>query len=457
MFLSKPSYFSFNCGNYIPENSVINSAIRRDGYYQRLCSEIYDTYKVGGTCLMLLLTYNNKSLPFTYNPLYNEYAPTFNREHLQIFLNRLKVYSRRKLLGSYKYFICMEYGTETKRQHYHLLLFVHDKSKYRDFIDLVRDIWDNSLKLGFVFPDKNIGSYNKALLRSRHGAASYASKYVTKDVAYLGHPKVIRLQQYYYELKNKKEYEKALEVLRCFPRILQSNGIGLSLENQLINDFSETLHRGILNPLTKKYAPIPQYIINKYMYSNVLAFDGRKGLGDNILYDRILKVDTEKYIQYKLTSLDNLTLKYYNFIANNFANDSEFNYISKCFILNNDIYKLASILAKYRQYVRIYSFNVMSFVNNFFDAFNIENIKRYIALQSDTYSRYLECDKLKKYSSYVKSLSFEYIDISNKLDKCIEKLDTLIELDQEERILKDNEAYELKKRNSIKEYPVNLC
>lgn len=457
MLVNKPSYFSFNCGNYIPENAVINAAVRRDGYYQRLCSEISDTYKLGGTCLMLLLTYNNKSLPFTYNPLYNEYAPTFNRKHLQIFLNRLKVYSRRRQLGSYKYFICMEYGSNTKRQHYHLLLFCHNKSKYRNFIDLIREIWDKSLDYGFVFPDAKMGSYEKALLRSRHAAASYVSKYVTKDVAYLGHPKVVRLRKYYEHLKAEHEYDEALEVLRCFPRILQSNGIGQSLENQLITDFSETLYKGILNPLTKRYAPIPQYIINKYMYSNVLAFDGRKGLKDNVLYDRILKVDDEKFIQYKLVSLDNLTLKYYNVIASNFVNNSEFMYISKCFTLNNDIYKLASILAKYRQYVRIFSSNVRDFVKDFYSAFDIENIKKYISFQSDTYSRYLEFSKRCKYSSYINTLSFEFIDLSNKMKNCIKQLDTLIEMDQEERILKENENYEIKKRNAVKCYPVNLC
>lgn len=316
MIVKKKGYFSFRSHNEIPDNTIINTKMRQDGYFQRLCSSVDATYKRGGCCLMLLLTYNNQSLPFFYNPLYRENVPVFDRKHVSKFLNRLKVYSRRKGYCSYKYFICMEYGEQTKRQHYHLMLFVDDVSYYRKYVDMVRSIWSENLDYGFVFPDKNIGSYEKALMRSKDGASSYCSKYVTKDVAFLGEPRVVRLREYYKKLVEEKKDDEALAVLRLFPRVMQSQGIGADLLLQLHANFKECVDKGVLNPITKSYAPIPEYVKNKYFYNSVKAFDGRLSKRtEKPLYDRILKVDEDEYVYYHLSKIDRLALKYYNILA----------------------------------------------------------------------------------------------------------------------------------------------
>lgn len=456
MEIRKKSYFSFRSHVNIPNNSVINTKLRQDGYFQRLCSSVDTTYKNGGCCLMLLLTYNNRHLPMYYNPLYKEYAPVFNRSHVSKFLNRLKVYSKRKGYCKYKYFICMEYGEDTKRQHYHLMLFVEDSAFYREYVDMVRSIWSENLNYGFVFPDKKVGSYDKALMRSKEGGSSYCSKYVTKDVAYIGEPRVVRLREYYNYLMDNKKYNKALSVLRLFPRVMQSNGIGADLLLQLNANFKECVKNGILNPITKSYAPIPEYIKNKYFYNSVLAFDGRKSKRtDKPLYDRILKASENDYVYYHLSKIDRLALKYYNLLVLDIKSEFDITSLSSTFG-NINIMDICKRLVIFRNFSSFYSFNMLEYVKSFDDFFNIDIVKKYLILQSDIYSRFLECSKQYIYSNILTNF-YEYFPIFRLMKDTIKYLDERLESEYEERILHNEESYKLKKANIEKKYPVNLC
>lgn len=455
MRVERKDYFSFRSYVDIPDNSVINTKIRQDGYFQRLCSSVDTTYKKGGCCLMLLLTYNNKSLPFFYNPLYREYAPVFDRNHLSTFLNRLKVYSRRRCLSAYKYFICMEYGEQTKRQHYHLMLFVSNSSQYREYVDLVRHIWSDSLDYGFVFPDKKIGSYEKALMRSKEGASSYCSKYVTKDVAFIGEPRVRRLKEYYRHLVSQGKEDESLAVLRLFPRVFQSQGIGADLLLQLHSNFKECVAKGILNPITKSYAPIPEYVRNKYFYKSVKAFDGRLGKRGKPLYDRLLKADEDQYVYYQLSKIDNLALKYYNILALDIKSDFDATAL-KSFFADIDVMDICRKLVIFRNFSSLYSCNMIDYVSSLDDFFNVDIVKKYLLLQSDTYSRFLERGRRTIFSN-LQSCFTEYFDIFILLNNTIKFLDARLESEYEERVLQDDKAYKLRIVNSRKLFPQNLC
>lgn len=457
MYISNKSYYSFKSGTYIQDSQLIFGEIRRDAYYQRLCSQINDTYNIGGECIMLLFTYNNAHLPYFYNPLMNERVPVFDHNHIRTFLNRLKVYSRRQNLSPYKYFICMEYGENTKRQHYHALFFLSNKSEIKQYVDLCRKIWTNDMNLGFTFPSTYGNPYEKARLQSRNGAASYASKYVTKDISYYSLQSVINLKELLLFYKYNKDVDNYRKVLRLFPRIYQSNGIGASLLKQL-ND-TNTFRTGILNPLTKKYAPIPAYILNKYLYTYVPAFDNRIGENGNKLYDRVLRCTDEQLLTYNRIRLENSVLDIYNTISQSVDISSHKQLLYNYFNIDNT-FDLSDILAKYMLYVRTFSFNMMEFAPNFINAFDNSVIDKFLLLQSDTYARYLECDTRIAYGKFVDLFS----GVSNILDDVIVSLnnitDEIFQYKESialERINVNKEREALKDTKRFKYYPTNLC
>lgn len=69
------------------------------------------------TACFLTLTYNDANLPDNYS---------INREHLTLFLKRV-----RKRMGAFRFFGCGEYGDINLRPHYHLLMFGHDFAEDR--------------------------------------------------------------------------------------------------------------------------------------------------------------------------------------------------------------------------------------------------------------------------------------------------------------------------------------
>lgn len=82
--------------------------------------------------------------------------------------------------GAYKYFIAMEYGKNTKRQHLHGLFFLSSAVDYVFFCELCRELWT----YGYTFPkyDKRTRRYvdddgndNSPLIRSRVKGSIYVS------------------------------------------------------------------------------------------------------------------------------------------------------------------------------------------------------------------------------------------------------------------------------------------
>ena len=192
--------------------------------------------------------------------------------------------------GSYKYFVCSEYGKDTKRPHYHVIFFLESCVNWFDFVEKCRAKWT----YGFMFPkyDRFRGVYidkngrpmsdGKPCISSLGGCAKYVSKYITKDMSYYGLPV---LHKY---LSDKPHRER---MRRYLPKHWQSNGLGLSaldyfsVNNE--NSVKDVIENGILNPLTFKYVPLPSYIINKLMFYNVN--NGRvSDTNGKPLYDRYL-------------------------------------------------------------------------------------------------------------------------------------------------------------------------
>lgn len=116
--------------------------------------------KVSNTSFMVTLTYNSDFIPITQNGY-----RTIDKTHLQDYFKRLRKHSSIKNYGYGKisYYACGEYGTNTKRPHYHVLL-------YNAHPDNIAAAW----KLG----GKEIGSIHIAPLNM--ATIQYAFKYLQK-------------------------------------------------------------------------------------------------------------------------------------------------------------------------------------------------------------------------------------------------------------------------------------
>lgn len=122
--------------------------------------------RVSSCSLFVTLTYDDQYLPLidecdddgVINPYAN--TPTLFKDDLQLFFKRL----RKKTKARIKYYACGEYGTATKRPHYHAIIFNADE-------DDILDAWcDDSTPMGNVF----FGKADSAAIR-------YVSNYLQKS------------------------------------------------------------------------------------------------------------------------------------------------------------------------------------------------------------------------------------------------------------------------------------
>lgn len=77
----------------------------------RLCHEA-EQYK--DKCWFITLTYRENALPIN-----QDGEPYISKRHCQLFLKHLRTFTGRQ----FRYFLCGEYGSDTHRPHYHIILF----------------------------------------------------------------------------------------------------------------------------------------------------------------------------------------------------------------------------------------------------------------------------------------------------------------------------------------------
>ena len=287
--------------------------LHRSDWATRMQFEVHDLSRRGGHALMLLLSYNDKNLPlFPYSGL--EDMPCFNKQHVLDFLNKLKVYAHRLYgKGSFKYMICSEYGEHTRRPHYHIIIMLEPCVDWLSFCLKVHEYW----KYGFVFPkyDKNrkifVDNHNKPvspLVQNPVAGGRYCTKYVTKDLYFMGQPRLAEFLkgEYYQSLKCNHLYDEKRVYDYCLPFHLQSKSLGACILNYI--DYSSngtiaaTLNKGVLdfaNP--GKYLALPRYIVNKLLYKNVNTKDTEipriSSVTGKYLYDRDLSEFGKKYLK----------------------------------------------------------------------------------------------------------------------------------------------------------------
>lgn len=252
---------------------------RKSTWEDRLCLEVSEWYKQGGIGLMLTFTYNNDCLPHFERDGIS--VPCFSPTDISAFLNRVKVRSSREFGNDfYRYFVCSEYGKNTKRPHYHCIFLIRDGSKYVEFVEMCRTAWcwlyerdkkghyKPTCPLGFMFPKRKYGKYiddkgrnRDPRFKSQKAGAKYVCKYVCKDLAYFDIPVVNEFYKDYPEFKN-----------YC-PRSWKSNNLGFIAVEKVLQNADATaiqklLRFGVWSPLQQKYVKLWDTAINRLMYVN---------------------------------------------------------------------------------------------------------------------------------------------------------------------------------------------
>jgi hypothetical protein len=134
---------------------VICMKQKRNAWSFRLNQEL----EIASSAHFITLTYNDENLNFAQNGL-----PEVSKNDFQLFMKRL----RKRNPFPIRFYAVSEYGSRTKRPHYHMILFNYDNDQEKVYKD-VTDAWN----MGQI----HIGEVNEATIQ-------YCTKYVITRSSY---------------------------------------------------------------------------------------------------------------------------------------------------------------------------------------------------------------------------------------------------------------------------------
>ena len=151
---------------------------KHNEWFFRCMVEYNRVRSLGGAVYFITLTYNNDNLPYFTLPDGTK-CQGFSRRHVHNFMKYFRILLKKRHLQhkEIKYLICSEYGSHTRRPHYHGLLFVSYHIPNNTLLDVLRTAWH----YGFVIVAK------QGLEVVSPSGVRYASKYVCKDLAFEKH------------------------------------------------------------------------------------------------------------------------------------------------------------------------------------------------------------------------------------------------------------------------------
>lgn len=265
--------------------------VKRNEYFFRSVIE-YNHYKndLKGSVYFVTLTYSDDKLPQMPLPD-GSTIPAFQRTHIRSFIKYLRIWLKRHgyLYKDIKYLVCSEYGSVTKRPHYHALLFFPFHLDAHQFHSLMAKTWPH----GFVICSK-LGWEITSIAGIR-----YASKYVCKDIAFENKPE---LRKY---LRNDKFAEWKESIKDFLPKHWQSVGFGESFCDiinkqtdipKFLANNSYTLCVGYSNNF-----PIPRYYH--------LKFEKVRNVEYSQLLDKVVLEPTEIGLKVKQIRFEEALLK----------------------------------------------------------------------------------------------------------------------------------------------------
>ena len=240
----------------------------------RLGCELETKKNLGWSIGFLTLTYSDENLPYIPQDCLkeddNRKIPCFSRKHLRNFIDNLRkrmfeVNENYTYSDKLVYFGASEYGSTTRRPHYHVMLCWNPALGLSEpaMFELVKANW----KHGFIFPKDfeggtdGHGYYHKPFIvqASAYNAARYCSKYVCKDLTYE---------------TTLDGVNKSMESFKdCKYFHMQSKSLGFSvLANATIEQKKKLLLDGYAFQGEESFIPIPLYIKKKLIFDNYYIY-----------------------------------------------------------------------------------------------------------------------------------------------------------------------------------------
>ena len=111
-----------------------------------------EEWRASDYAFFVTLTYDNEHLPIQEFVDLDTgcivYVPSVYKRDVQLFLKRLR---KRLPVGSLRYYLISEYGSEyqTMRPHYHAMMFLNTTESFsiEDFYQLVKETWNNGIEI----------------------------------------------------------------------------------------------------------------------------------------------------------------------------------------------------------------------------------------------------------------------------------------------------------------------
>ena len=249
----------------------------------RLNSEFLNLKKKGWNVAFCTLTYDEESLPkipeecFADSTQYRDIA-CFDRASVREWIDSIRQYCKYHYKfvkgNNIRYFIASEYGSVTKRPHYHAILAWPSSLSYEKMHALCTHYW----KKGFLFPRKPQGDgecLSFEVVGDATRALGYVSKYACKDIDFVDEIKGV---DFYDNVKNYKEGtdERAYAQLfrNCQPFHIQSVSLGFeTIKNMSDEEKREVFVNGMSFVGDGQIYRVPVYIKNKILFDNYYVYN----------------------------------------------------------------------------------------------------------------------------------------------------------------------------------------
>lgn len=235
---------------------------------------------LGGHCIMVLLTYNDVSVPRISVDNYRD-EMCFNRSHISTMLRMLSdEYVNTKYHRTFSCLIGAEYAVDehyTQRPHYHALFWLDKSITPFNFMQSIRKIWQGMKiksispvgkyrvttwtfgNLGLVLPFEGDAKH-PYIVRDVKAASVYCAKYSVKQVGFYNKP----FMRYIIANKLKSKY------LHIMPKVWTMHGFGDAL---LSSDTYDRVKQTVQDPYTFNEICVPTSLRDKDEYNKV--FRGR--------------------------------------------------------------------------------------------------------------------------------------------------------------------------------------
>lgn len=228
----------------------------------------------------------------------------FDKTHVRKMLDYLK--KKGLQLRGMKYFAASEFGSVTKRPHYHLVIAWKSEQATAEQVHAqIHHWWCEYAQLGFISPRDPCGGrsarsgrvykpFEVVDLVSALNTAFYVAKYVTKDL-------------YYYEYATEGGLSPDIKpyLKRYLPFHIQSKSLGFSAVASLSDAQKiQLLCRGMMFLGSNRLSMPPMYIKNKLIFKPCYIVD-KNG-------DRLVRKDTTAFFDKYFSEIMSLKVDYYS-------------------------------------------------------------------------------------------------------------------------------------------------